>query len=345
VREHCVWVCVRLCVCVCVCMCVRLCVCMCVRLCVCVCVCLCVCVHTRARTSVFLHEFALACVRSFLFTHSHRENDRTIARSHSSWLTHTRSRTRHFAMQANGATLQCAGCLGSTRYGPSCSTTCATGNCVGAVTCDQSGGSRQCTNCADTFRGADCSQACQPNPGCALTSTFTHACNQATGAMLSCSGCVAGFYGDACANQCMQGDCVGAVTCDKVSGGNRTCTSCAAGYYGLGCNATCQRGNCASPVSCNQQTGSSRTCATCDNGWEGASCDDEVNECNPDPCNGHGTCTEELFATNLSVYALRVCAPCVHLRMLCVRVSCLRARSMYTHSNIMRASVHDLCTW
>jgi len=197
--------------------------------------------------------------------------------------------------KASGVERICEGCTDDVRWGPACTELCNQGHCVGDVRCDQSGTERRCVQCIDRWYGTDCTDACQPNPGCIQDSTATYRCDFSTGELQECSTCIDGQYGLTCDLDCFQGQCEGVVTCAQATGMNRVCSACQNGYYGVNCSSRCNIGNCnADSIRCDKADGSNRSCTSCVPGWQGTACEIEIDECSPDPCNGHGECTDAI---------------------------------------------------
>lgn len=165
-------------------------------------------------------------------------------------------------------TLKCA--LGSScREASDCATnTCRTGLCVAAPVIP--------SNPCDTNNGG-----CGENATCANNSG-TAACT-----------CAADYAGTPCTkidncigNACVNGEC--------VDGTNAYTCTCEAGYQGELCDVDIDEcGGATTPCGdngfCENTPAGSYTC-DCFQGYAGRNCE-LVDYCDPDPCNGHGTCT------------------------------------------------------
>lgn len=231
--------------------------------------------------------------------------------------------------QVTGQPVACSVCAAG-KWGPTCQSNCIRGNCTGAVTCDQVTGVKQtCEGCENGYWGAVCTSSCQTGhcegaigtcdkdsgvptgcPGgcevgywgatcqsaCAQGfCTGTPTCQQAGGALISCTGCTAGHWGTACASSCEKGNCTGSPTCDKASGDPISCTGCTAGSWGTTCASTCTHTGCTGTVTCNQTSGTASACSACETGRWGTTCD---SSCTQGNCTGTVTCNKSSGITS-----------------------------------------------
>ncbi|ELU09492.1 hypothetical protein CAPTEDRAFT_223674 [Capitella teleta] len=179
--------------------------------------------------------------------------------------------------------------------------------------CQSSPGDFKCF-CTELYSGPTCNETkdvCDPNP-CENNGT----CDSSDIVRYKCV-CPDGYMGPNCETaidlesnlydrldmtvapcdeilECSTDPCQNGGTCDET-GGSYSC-ECLPGYGGKDCqyNTVCDANPCHFG-SCEAGNGT-YTC-NCDAGYTGTDCDEEINECDPDPCNATGSAScENLIA-------------------------------------------------
>jgi len=150
---------------------------------------------------------------------------------------------------------------------------------------------------------------CQNSAVCSETSDGT----TLTPGVYHCD-CPTGYTGTNCeidTNECDANPCQNGATCTQTTDGTTPAPGeyhcdCPAGFTGPTCSGMtpcnpdpCDDGYCTEITNGDGIT-DSYTC-TCDDGFTGPNCEEDINECDPDPCQNGATCTQTLDGTTLTV--------------------------------------------
>jgi len=167
---------------------------------------------------------------------------------------------------------------------------CAPSPCKNGATCARELDDFVCS-CPLGYSGAICDvniDDCLPAP-CQNEGACTDGVDGRT-----CT-CPTGFSGDDCETSvtgCEDDPCKNGATCTDV-GGSYTC-ACPSGFYGPNCDTGCPQAHCLGSVTCNPTDGRQSRCQLCEPGYQGPICNSEIDECQVEPCQNDGICSDLL---------------------------------------------------